>query len=912
MTVSSETNRTSAVGTGAEQVIPFTFPITNNSDIVVTSRVISTGAETTLAETTNYTVINDGESGGSITTVTPFFDSTLQVHIVRNTPNTQSLDLEQGGNFNAENIEDAFDKNTKLTTENVDGLNRTLKFPTTDPSSSFSDMPNSIDRASKSLTFDSSGKPTASEAVPTGSVTFSEIGTQIAEAATAATERGILELDTTDNVEFAEITGTTGTFTDIVTKGPVLNVKAFGATGDGSTDDSTAIQAAIDAASITGTTSSTVYFPAGTYLIKTVLSYPAARTELKLLGENRDNVTIKIDGTGASYSGTSNVILSVALGTALLTNSAVTPTVAVGADELTVTSVAGLAVGDLILFKPTDIPTDGTGEIRVIRKLGAASVFFDTPMVRDFADGANSCEINIYSQRELHIEGIAFDTAVYASGHGGIDTNGLTNTTVKDCSFITGGQQGIYAKSSHTVRIDNCVFRDFNKKTAGWSPEGAGESAITGSLSALSGEGYGVGLEATNAIVSNCSFYKCRHSIASGGGTYSSNGVLYENNYSIYDLQGAYDSHGNSNYVKMTNSYAASGWAGGWIRGSDVLIEGCTFINEESDGVRLLEQAENIIVSNNTMEDCGYGVRVLADDTIHTYDSIIIEDNIMKDCTTGGILTNSDDSTTYTYTNFVVRNNTFSGTKSRVNVLGKHTVLVVEGNVFEGTFTGTGVSTTFIWLRAKEDTVGLMTNLRIQNNSASVGASDATFMVFLDRITGTLNDNVYKDVYVQNNSLTTSGTSTGAYGVSGNAAIAGYNIRGTEFFNATDTTIGIEQMLGWAIVDLQNGDSKTTVYTVPTARKAIITKVVMRSPTGSLAGGTDFDIGSGANADTWLQANNLSTMTATTDYMAIFSPSVKYTLEAAAAEFGIKPITGATADVTARMEVFGYLMDTAE
>lgn len=119
-------------------------------------------------------------------------------------------------------------------------------------------------------------------------------------------------------------------------------------------------------------------------------------------------------------------------------------------------------------------------------------------------------------------------------------------------------------------------------------------------------------------------------------------------------------------------------------------------------------------------------------------------------------------------------------------------------------------------------------------------------------------------------------------------------------------------MLGSAVVNLQNGDAKSTAYTVPPGKIAIITHVVIRSPDDDLADGVDFDIGSGANADTWRQTVDLESLAASTDYMVIPSIAatpVKYTLEVAGAEFGIKPITGATADATGTMEVFGYLID---
>ncbi len=127
--------------------------------------------------------------------------------------------------------------------------------------------------------------------------------------------------------------------------------------------------------------------------------------------------------------------------------------------------------------------------------------------------------------------------------------------------------------------------------------------------------------------------------------------------------------------------------------------------------------------------------------------------------------------------------------------------------------------------------------------------------------------------------------------------------------NAKEKTISL---LGSATVDLQTGDSKSTVYTVPPGKKAIITHVIIRNPTASLNAGTDYDIGSTASADTWRQTISLTSLTASTDYIVIPSIAatpVKYTCEVAAAAFGILQITGATLDAQATMDVFGYEVD---
>jgi hypothetical protein len=159
MTVSNQTNRTSAVGTNtAGQAITVPFKIENSADLLVKQRVTATGVETVLAETTSYTVTITGDTGGTVTMVNAV-PVTEEVHIIGNKDLVQSLDLTTGGTFNAENIEDAIDRNTIYAIQNKDALTRTMRIPQTDPTTINMELPTSIDRASKYLTFDANGEP---------------------------------------------------------------------------------------------------------------------------------------------------------------------------------------------------------------------------------------------------------------------------------------------------------------------------------------------------------------------------------------------------------------------------------------------------------------------------------------------------------------------------------------------------------------------------------------------------------------------------------------------------------------------------------------------------------------------------------------------------------------------------------
>jgi len=105
--------------------------------------------------------------------------STYHIHIIRVSGRTQTLRLVHGGSFNAENIEDAIDRLTRLVTDYVGtsssatsqsfGLQHCLHEPVTDTIVGM-EIPNRIDRAEAYLYFDASGNTTAVNAFDPGTL----------------------------------------------------------------------------------------------------------------------------------------------------------------------------------------------------------------------------------------------------------------------------------------------------------------------------------------------------------------------------------------------------------------------------------------------------------------------------------------------------------------------------------------------------------------------------------------------------------------------------------------------------------------------------------------------------------------------------------------------------------------------
>jgi len=242
MTVSLSGVPKSYEGTGANTGLPTVFLIFVAADVVVTKRTTSTGVDEVLTEgvhyhTTGYSA--DGAAG----TVTPIngstnFPDTVTWTLSRSVALTQSLDYVENDNFPAVSHERGLDR-LQLQVQDADQkAGRAISIPVADDSDTNAPLtvivPDATTRASKLLGFDADGNTIVT------------------------------------TIPVAQLVATGSTTSRLLADrwGEVKNVKDFGATGDGVTDDTVAIQAALDSL----TSGGTLRFTVGTYIISMAAS----------------------------------------------------------------------------------------------------------------------------------------------------------------------------------------------------------------------------------------------------------------------------------------------------------------------------------------------------------------------------------------------------------------------------------------------------------------------------------------------------------------------------------------------------------------------------------------------------------------------------------------------------------------
>tara|TARA_R110001632_G_C11336588_1_gene417017 strand:- start:50 stop:2245 length:2196 start_codon:yes stop_codon:yes gene_type:complete len=197
-----------------------------------------------------------------------------------------------------------------------------IRRPEADPATIGMELPVAADRANKLLAFDSSGAVTTEPYPdPNSLIAQTETGngtTTTYNLASPVSSPNLLQISIDgllQEVSSYSVSGGNVIFSvapplgsaieirafieRVITTTAISNVKDFGAKGDGTTDDSAAIQAALDL-------QGQVYIPSGTYLINTTLRI---KSNTKLYGDGIEATILKEGGNGTTLSGMHTSIL---------------------------------------------------------------------------------------------------------------------------------------------------------------------------------------------------------------------------------------------------------------------------------------------------------------------------------------------------------------------------------------------------------------------------------------------------------------------------------------------------------------------------------------------------------------------------------------------------------------------------
>ena len=218
MTVTSEDNITIQHGNGVSDTFNFTFPIfegTNLEVYVYDNTQTSVTASDLLTITTDYTVtISTTTEGGSVTCVAlPTADE--DILIKRVLPYTQETDIGINVNFPETDIENEFDKSRMIDIQLKESLEKCIKI--SDVYTGAADFTLPTPEASTVVGWDSTGLAMANyTSTDLDQALVTTFGESLVTSSTALVARGVLELDTTDDVEFNDITANDVELEDIL------------------------------------------------------------------------------------------------------------------------------------------------------------------------------------------------------------------------------------------------------------------------------------------------------------------------------------------------------------------------------------------------------------------------------------------------------------------------------------------------------------------------------------------------------------------------------------------------------------------------------------------------------------------------------------------------------------------------
>jgi len=254
---------------GSDTTFDFVFGCEDADDLLVYRITVADGTETLLTQTTHWTAASanandpqDWSSGGTVTT-TSAYSSAYEILILRSTAKTQALNIDD------EDVEDALDKIVRLLQDLAERVGRSIRVPVGDYNDTTELSPSGT---AGYLYRQADGDVTSVAQVDAADLTVTNYWQTRVETDTSASEAlaglGLtsywqtrVETDTNAPEARAGLVAQKQAWVD-VTESP------YNATPDVATDQSAALQAAIDAALAGGMG---LLIPPGTYRVETGL-----------------------------------------------------------------------------------------------------------------------------------------------------------------------------------------------------------------------------------------------------------------------------------------------------------------------------------------------------------------------------------------------------------------------------------------------------------------------------------------------------------------------------------------------------------------------------------------------------------------------------------------------------------------
>ena len=392
---------------------------------------------------------------------------------------------------------------------------------------------------------------------------------------------------------------------DVIAKGPVVDVRAFGAKGDGVHDDTAAIQAAIQTVGV-------VLFPAGTYIVRNSI---LLHNNICIVGEGKDSVIKKGGDYDVFFSlftgyGKSLLIRNICFDGNLLNLSR-----RIYKRASTYTETRKIIITDNIFT--------------VISGSYSTVICQNVEMVNIHGEGihVNAKNLTVENSVFKNIEG---DSAIKNWGGGVIWASENTFDTVNNFpdEFYVEGTKYLFAEN-----LTNKFLLHFGDGISGFCKDcyvtdnefiNCNRMAFTHDMNKVQGinEGYAVfsrnviRLNSTNVLCSNplagVWFEQGVASVCSENKFYFENVSLQNENISVIFVQAMNDKSRNivKNNIIVANNFNHNILAGiqcGYLSLSNSVVDGNVITGKIRYGIRLTgtksadNRAESVLVSNNTI-----------------------------------------------------------------------------------------------------------------------------------------------------------------------------------------------------------------------------------------------------------------------------------------------------------------------